>query len=71
MMWIVTIKFKDNNSVMDGLLFSENDGIAKEEYVFYYVNGINCLESLKDPNGVEDFVVLGYVELTDYEVQNL
>jgi len=71
MMWTVTIKFKDNNSVMDGLLFSENDGIAKEEYVFYYVNGIHCLESLKDPNGVEDFVVLGYVELTDYEVQNL
>jgi hypothetical protein len=42
------------------MILSENDGVANEEDVFFYVNGIHCIESLKDPNGVEDFVILDY-----------
>jgi hypothetical protein len=60
MMWSASIRFKDDGSEVSGMILSENDGVANEEDVFFYVNGIHCIESLKDPNGVEDFVILDY-----------
>jgi len=71
MMWLASIRFKDDNSEVSDVIFSENDGIANEEDVFWYVNGAHDLEALKDLEGVEDFIVLDYEVMTDYKEQYL
>ena len=64
MMWSASIQWKDDGSVVDGMIFSENDGVANEDDVFWFVNGVHDIEAYKDPNGVEDFVVLDYEVIT-------